>query len=118
MPRIGKKMEEFKLKTKCIELIKYTYIALRQFPKSEKFTLSADIKKYLYATLENIIKLEKMQDKKRILNGLDINLQMLKTLTNMSMELNFLPIKKYEIITKHIVELGKMIGGYYRSIKG
>jgi len=111
-------LEVFKMKEKCIDMIQYGYIALQQFPKSEKFTLAADIKRYMYSLLENIVKLANLRDKKRILKNIDICLEMLKTFIRLARDLKFLSIKKYEIISRHIVELGKMNGGYWKSLKG
>jgi hypothetical protein len=44
-------MENLIVYQKMLELTEYAYIALRQFPKSEKFTLAADIKNQIYTVL-------------------------------------------------------------------
>jgi hypothetical protein len=49
-------MENLKIKQKTEDMIKYGYIALRQFPKSEKFSLAQDIKKTMFVMLEQIIR--------------------------------------------------------------
>jgi hypothetical protein len=35
----------------------------------------------------------------------------------MGMKLGFLPLKKYEILAGQITEVGKMIGGWIKSIQ-
>jgi len=48
-------MENLIVYQKMLELLEYSYIALRQFPKSEKFGLAADIKSQMYDVLRLII---------------------------------------------------------------
>jgi len=58
-------MQELVIKQKCEDMIKYCYIAIRQFPKSEKFTLAADIKKSMFRLLELIIRCNQSRNKQQ-----------------------------------------------------
>ena len=107
-------MEELKIKQKFEDIIKYLYIALRQFPKSEKFTLAADIKRSAFKILELIIRCNMAKDKRKILKSIDVELEILRSLTRLSKELNFLPFNKYENISKNLVEFGRMLGGWIK----
>lgn len=98
-------------------MIQYGYIVLRQFPKSEKYALAADIKNSMYKTLELIIVANKHYYKKNTLRELDVEVDKLKTLVRLSKDLGFLPFKKYKILTAYIVEIGKMVGGWIKSTK-
>ena len=57
-------MENLIVYQKMLELTEYAYIALRQFPKSEKFGLAADIKTQIYTVLRLIISTKKRYYKK------------------------------------------------------
>ena len=48
-------MTELKVRQKCEDMIAYGYVALQQFPKAEKHTLAADIKRSMFRLLELVI---------------------------------------------------------------
>lgn len=60
-------MEELKILQKTYDMIQYGYICLRQFPKSEKYTLAAEIKQSMYRLLKLIITANKRYYKKTTL---------------------------------------------------
>lgn len=108
-------MEELKILQKIFDMMKYGYGALAQFPKSEKFSIVADIKKCMHIMLERTIEASKKYYKKTTLQELDVELMKLRAYIRLSHELGFLPIKKYEIWSAKLVEIGKMIGGWIKS---
>ena len=99
-------------------MIQYGYIALRQFPKTEKFTLAAEIKLSMWRLLRLIVICNKRYYKKTTLQDLDAELDLLRSQVRISKELGFLPFKKYEVWSRHLDEIGRMIGGWLRSLKG
>ena len=111
-------MENLKIKQKCEDMIKYGYVALRQFPKSEKFSLAQDIKRTMFSLLEQIIRANRSRDKRETLYAIDTELEILRTQVRLSMELQFLPFPKYEVWGGHLAEIGRMLGGWVKSIKG
>lgn len=111
-------MEELKLKTKIEDFIKYMYIALRQFPKSERFTLAADIKRSLFNLLELVIRCNFSRDKTKYFLDIDTELEILKTKIRLSKDLEFLPFKKYEICCQYLTEIGKIFGGWSKKFRG
>ena len=110
-------MDELKIRQKCEDMIAYGYIALQQFPKAEKHTLAADIKRSMFKLLELIIICNKKYYKKSTMQELDIELDVLRSSIRLAMTLRFLPFKKYEVWSLHLNEIGKMIGGWMRSLK-
>ncbi len=95
----------------------YGYQALAQFPKSEKFALAVDIKRCLDQILEREIEAQKKYFKKTTLQDLDVELAKLKAYLRLAHDLRFLPLKKYELWSAKVVEIGKMIGGWIKSTK-
>jgi len=111
-------VEDLKIKQKCEDMIQYAYIALRQFPKSEKFTLATDIKKSMFKILELIIRCNKSRDKRKHLYAIDVELDILRSFVRLAKDLKFLPFKKYEVWSRHLDELGRMLGGWMKYIRG
>lgn len=110
-------MEELKILQKTYDMILYGYIALVQFPKSEKHVLSAEIRNSMYKVLELIIVTNKKYYKKTTLQELDVEVEKLRLLIRLSKDLKFLPAKKYEVWSRFLVEIGRMIGGWIKSSK-
>lgn len=108
--------EDLKVLQKVYDMIQYGYIALRQYPKSEKFTLAADTKRSMYELLKLIIRANKRYYKKTTLQDIDIELDNLRYLVRLGNDLGFLPFKKYENWSRLLNEIGRMIGGWMKSI--
>jgi four helix bundle protein len=110
--------EELKILQKIFDMMTYGYQALAQFPKSEKFALVTDIKHCMDVILERCIEAQKKYYKKTTLQDMDVELMKLRAYLRLSFNLGFLPIKKYEVWSEMVVELGKMLGGWLKSVKG
>lgn len=108
-------MEELKIQQKAFEMMEYAYGALAQFPKSEKFALVVDIKRCMNLILERIIEANKKYYKKNTLQELDVEIMKLKAYIRLSYKLGFLPIKKYELWSEKVAEIGRMVGGWIKS---
>jgi len=109
--------ENLKIKQKVEDTLQYLYIALKHFPKSERFTLCADIKQSTYKVIRLIIQANKTKNKLPILYEIDTELDMLRMMIRLSMKLEFMPFKKYEVIINYLSEVGKMLGGWIKSAK-
>ena len=100
---------------KVYDMILYAYPAIEQFPKSQKFSLAADMKKCLDSIMRLVIMANKKYTKKTTLQELDVENEALKVYIRMAFELGYLPPKKYEIWSKKAVEVGRMIGGWIQK---
>lgn len=117
------KMNDFKMKNKIYEMIIYASPCLDQFPRSEKYTLAQDIRKTMYKILRLVVMLENKHYKKTTLGDLDTEVDVLRHLIRLAADNRLhpkqapcLPMKKYENLSKHLAEIGKMIGGYEKYI--
>lgn len=111
-------MEAMKVVQKWEDMALYLYIAMKQYPKSERHTLVADTTNALwnvgtYITRANVIR--SAQERKRMLDAADMELSRLKVLVRMGMLLKFMDMKKYEVLSGKLTEVGKMLGGWLRS---
>ena len=109
-------MEELKILQKTFDMMNYAYPALAQYPKGEKFALVVDIKRCMDVMLERIIEANKKYYKKTTLQELDVEVEKLKAYVRLSYNLGFLPPKKYEQWSGLVVEIGRMVGGWIKSV--
>lgn len=109
-------LQDLKIRQKCEDMIEYGYIALKQFPRSERHTLAAEIKRSMFKLLELIITTNKKYYKKTTMKELDVELDKLRSYIRLAKKLGFLPFKKYEVWAGHLTEIGKMIGGWFKYI--
>jgi four helix bundle protein len=114
--RLGK-MEELQILQKTYDMVQYGYVCLRQFPKSEKFALAAEIKGVMARLLRLIVRANKRYHKKTTLQDVDIELATLRTYVRLAKDLKFLPFRKYENWAKMLDEIGRMLGGWIKSTK-
>jgi hypothetical protein len=98
-------------------MMQYAYGALAQYPKSEKFALVADIKKCMHRILEHEVEASKKYYKKTTLQELDVDVTILKYYIRLSHDLKFLPNKKYEIWAGMVTEIGRILGGWLKSVR-
>lgn len=115
MEDAGYERKKFETLQKVKDMMLYAYPALNQFPKSEKFAMVADIKRNMDEMLELCIEVRKKYQNKTTLRNLDIANAKLMAYIQMAQQLKFLPMKKYEIWSEMLVEIGKMIGGLIKA---
>ena len=109
--------EDLMILQKIFDMMEYAYGALAQFPKSEKFALVTDIKHSMDILLSRCIEAQKRYYKKTTLQDMDVEVMKLRAYIRLSFQLGFLPVKKYEIWSGKMVEIGKMLGGWIKSVK-
>jgi four helix bundle protein len=109
--------QEMVIYQKIMDMMVYGYQALAQYPKSEKFALVTDIKRCMDLMLERTIEAQKKYYKKTTLQELDVEIAKMKAYLRLSHQLRFLPDKKYEIWSGMVVEIGKMLGGWLKTVK-
>lgn len=109
-------MEDLKILQKILDMMEYGYGALAQYPKSEKFAICADIKHCMDIMLERCIEAQKKYYKKTTLQEFDVENMKLRAYLRLSFKLGFLPPKKYEIWSGMSVEIGKMLGGWLKTV--
>jgi len=117
-------MEEFKIKEKIYDMILYGNPALVQFPKSEKFILAAKIRESMYKLFALSVTVEKRYFKKTTSQEMDIELDVLRHIVRLAADKKLypgqipcLPFKKYEVWIRLLDEIGRMLGGYMKSVK-
>ena len=101
--------------TKLESLEAYTRIGIRQFPKYEKFLLSAEIRQQLFAIRKNTIRAAKKYAKKTTLTDLDIDIEMLRSDIRIAYRLKYIDEHKLGVWMEKVDEIGRMVGGWLKS---
>ena len=101
-----------------LELIFYTENICVKYPKSERYSLTNNIKNTTYEGMKSIIKAQKERDKKvrlTILNNIDTELKMIKVYIRISYKRKFITVKNYCAWSKKITNISNMLGGWINS---
>lgn len=103
---------------KTEKLLYFSKTLLNKFPKSERFDLCADIKNTIYEMLKCEMyawKARAKNDKLKYIEKADILSAFLKTLTMIAYNFKYITDKNYMTWNEKIGEIGKMLGGWYKS---
>lgn len=106
---------KLQVQQRVYDMMLYAYPALEQFPKSQKFSLAQDMKHCMDKIIRLVITANKKYTKKTTLQELDVEIAALKVYVRLAADLQYLPLKKYEVWSKKLVAIGKMVGGWIRS---
>lgn len=99
-------------------MILYGNQCLKQFPKSEKYAMASEIKGSMYRLLRLIVEANKKYHKKTTAQNIDIELEILRTFIRLAADKNlkYLPLNKYENWAKMLNEIGRMLGGWMKTM--
>ena len=138
--------EPFKLKTKIEDMMKYGKKAVASFPRRERQTAD-EIRKSMLTMYRLSITVEKKYYRKTTMQELDVELDVLRHLIRLAADRDYydekvakrdgsgrqvkdengktvmakmqppLPQKKYKVWSGMLEEIGRMIGGYMKTLK-
>lgn len=91
---------------------------MKLFPKDKKYSLGQKIDNDILEILELSVKAAYLskQEKLPVLKEIDFKINFLKTMIRLANEIKALDNKKYLALEKQILEIGRMNGGWLRSI--
>ncbi len=105
--------------SKTYELLKETITTVNKFPRSFKFTLADRIQNLLSDILEQLIEAfyTAKNFKVGILQRVNISLEQLRYYYRLSFELGLYNSVKYNLFAEKVNEIGRMTGGWIKSLK-
>lgn len=105
---------------KLYDLYKTFYGYSLLFPKKDKYTLGAKCEQYIIVTLELILAASSVPptEKLTLLRQANVQFDTLKMLLRLAREIGAIDAKKYLVLQTNIREIGRMIGGWQRSLNG
>lgn len=104
---------------KTYDFYKELYLTIEKMPKKDKYSLGEKLSKATFELLEFLIAASYSQkdQKSAYLNRANIKLDLLKILIRLAEAIKALPTKKYLYLEELLQEIGKMLGGWIRSIR-
>lgn len=106
--KIAQKIEEMEL---------YGRQALRHFPRAEKPASAAEMRYCMQQMMRLTIRAARQHKNQTVLGYLSDEVDMLRYNVRMARIEGHLPKKKYEVWSKHLDEIGRMVGGWLNSTK-
>jgi len=91
-------------------------VIVNKFPKNQRFVLGQKIENTLIAILELAITINLSKPTVNYFRRLDIEIQKLKIFIRLAKDLKFINIKKYEYLEKKVIEIGKITGGWKKTL--
>lgn len=87
-----------------------------KFPKSQRFVMAKRIEEAALNFYDLLLMAVKEINKKEILNKASFELERLKHYLRLCKDLNILNIKQYEYLSKAIIEIGNLLGGWMKKL--
>ena len=110
---------EIPLIQRTYDLYKIFNESSKGFPKSDKYCLGEKIKAMILDILDLLMEAEtaKKDWKQPILEKVARKLRLLKLLIRLTNEIKILDDKKYLNLTERELEIGRMLGGWIKSLR-
>ena len=108
-------LRDMQIFQKMYEFLLWLYPAVKKFPKSEKYVLGERIEKTALNVMEGIIASNCEFDKTETLKKTNVELEKLRIFIRLAKDQKLLNFKKYELASKMINEIGKMLGGLIKK---
>ena len=89
------------------------------FPKDQRFILGHRIEAKSLDILDNLIEaalLPKGSEKEALLRRINLQLEQLRFLIRMAKDGKYLSLRAYEHGMAHLLEIGKMLGGWIKTV--
>jgi len=104
---------------KLISVYKLWHEFLPHFPKDSKYTIGGKIDNLFLETIEYIIRASYSDKIEKLISLKDasLKLDLLKFFLQLSWEIKALDNKRYILLSEKLNEIGKMMGGWLKSIK-
>ena len=103
---------------KHYDLMLYAIPISNRFPASQRYVLGQQIQNCMLEIAGLIVRANKSQQyRKARIFDIDTELEKLRLLLRLAKDLGFMSIKKYGIHAGKVDEIGKIVGGWIRSLK-
>lgn len=89
---------------------------MAKLPKNHRYLLGERIETTSLLVLELLVAANYKKEKVQELMAANIEIQKLRFLIRLSKDLKLLSIQKYETMSKMLVDIGKQIGGWIKSL--
>lgn len=110
---------EIPIVRKMLDLYKLFYGYLALFPKKDKYALGSKCEMYIISTLELALAASSSSREEKLIfvKQASTKFDSLKVFLRLANELRILDNKKYLELQKHIQEIGRMLGGWQKTLR-
>lgn len=88
---------------------------VRQYPREERFRLTARIEQVLFTFHESLLYAAKTDETAHYLRKADAEFDMLRTYVRFAVELKYTTPDQYRYIAEQTTEIGKLLGGWMKK---
>ena len=99
----------------CHDLLAWMIPVLDHFPRQRRFTLGERIESGLLQVLQQLVSAAYRQDRKKLLQTANLELEVVRHLWRLALELKVIGIKRYQHGIELMLNLGRQIGGWLRA---
>jgi hypothetical protein len=110
-------MKESPIFLKSFETLEWILLHTGKFPKHQRFVMAKRIEEAALAFHDQLIWAAKASEKTAPLIEADFHLERLKVYNRLVVRLKLSSFAQYEYLAKELDTLGKLLGGWQRSLK-
>lgn len=107
--------QELPIIQRVYDLILWYVPRLNKLPRDFKYALGDRIQAQLYGILEGLIRARYCADKLAVLEGLNVELDILRHQTRLCRDFDLLDTRRYEHVSGLVNEIGENLGGWIRQ---
>jgi hypothetical protein len=100
----------------CHALLLWLIPHLDKFPRNRRFTLGERLESGLLGVLEQLVAAAYSRDKDDLLRSANLRLETVRHLWRLAHELQTIPTRQYEHGAGLLLNLGRQLGGWRRSV--
>lgn len=108
-------LDDLKIYKESYDFFLWLWPLINKFPKSEKYVLGEKLKSSFLIFFENIIAYNYNYQRQESLNKANIELEKIRIFIRLAKDLNLINFNKYEIASRKINEIGKLLGGLLKT---
>lgn len=109
--------EELPIIQKTFDMLLWLIPKIDQFPRKQKYLLGERIERTALDFMSSLhtAKYDTSRKKSSLLEA-HVTFEQFKTLVRLAVGLQLLTVQKYEILSQFIAEIGRMLGGWMKSV--
>ncbi len=89
---------------------------MANFPKDQRFLLADRIEKILLDILEMLIEATYSGEKRNILIRVNLKLDCLRFMMRIAKDMKYVSLKGYDYFCQMTLEIGRMVGGWLKTV--
>lgn len=101
--------------TKTYDLLQWAIGRVEKFPRSHRFTLGMRLQSKIHDLLDLLIESRFAQEKSSLLHHCSIQIEQIRMSFRLACELRILAVNSHEYACRHLLEIGRQIGGWRRQ---